>query len=211
MRLGWLSAGLVLAGALGGCSTVIFSENSADERGAAIEREALIDAAAAVSKTKWPEPQNVSWQARIAHIGADRVSKSDAVEAYLASFGDSKPKYDKVLGDAGAHLLAADNLTRAAANAANSVRPVMADVSVVEEAIGDLRQTRDIYLESLKILAREGEPVRSANIRALKSQFDGAIKELGDVADELADRVADDATQIYAGPSSPRYKLNGSL
>lgn len=210
LRLVCVGAGAVLVGALGGCSTVLFSDNGAAERSAAVEREALIDAAAAVSRTKWPAPDDASWQARIAHLGSEHVSKSDAVEVYLASLGEGGARYDLVLADAGEHLKAADGLARAAANAANSVRPVMADVSVVEDAIGDLRYTRDIYVECLKTLAKEGEPAPAGNVRALKSRFDDAIKALGDVADELADRVADDRTETFAGPPR-RYRLNGSL
>lgn len=210
LRLGCVWAGAVLVGALSGCSTVLFSDNGAAERAEAVEREALIDAAAAVSRTKWPAPDDASWQARIAHIGDERVSKSDAVEVYLASLGEEGTRYDLVLADAGEHLKAADGLARAAAIAANSVRPVMADVSIVEAAIGDLRQTRDIYVESLKTLAKDGEPVQTAIVRDLKSQFDEAIKTLGAAADELADRVADDRTETFAGPPQ-RYRLNGSL
>ena len=213
LRLVCVGAGAVLVGALSGCSTVLFSDNGAAERSAAVEREALIDAAAAVSRTKWPAPDDASWQSRIAHLGSEHVSKSDAVEVYLASLaslGEAGTRYDLVLADAGEHLKAADGLARAAANAANSVRPVMADVSIVEDAIGDLRYTRDIYVECLKTLAKEGEPAPAGNVRALKSQFDDAIKALGDVADELADRVADDRTETFAGPPQ-RDRLNGSL
>lgn len=210
VRLGRVWAGVVLAGVLGGCSTVIFSEHSSTERTTAIEREALIEAAAAVSRTQWPKPENASWQARIVHIGASRLSQSDAVDAYLASLGGDETRYVRVLDDAGAHLRAADGLTRAAANAAQSVRPVTADISIVEAAIGDLRQTRDIYVEALKVLDKQGEPVPAASLRQLKSDFDSAIKQLGAVADELADRVADDHTETFAGPTR-RDTIDGSL
>lgn len=210
-RLGCLLAGVIQVGALGGCSTVLFSEDNSAARTAAIEREALIDAAETLSRTSWPEPENVSWQARIVHIGADRVSKSDAVEIYLASLGETGDRYSKVLRDAEAHLRAADDLALAAANAAQSVRPVMDDVSIVEEAIGDLRQTRDIYVESLKALAKLGEPAPSPTVRELKSGFDTAIKTLGAVADELADRIADDDTETFAGPAQHDQLVEGSL
>lgn len=210
-RLGCLLAGVIVAGALGGCSTVLFSENNSAARTAAIEREALIDAAETVSRTNWPEPEKVSWQARIVHIGADRVSESDAIGIYLTSLGATGDRYSKVLRDAEGHLRAADGLALAAANAAQSVRPVMEDVSVVEDAIGDLRQTRDIYVESLKILAKQGEPVSSSTVRELKSDFDAAIKSLGAVADELADRIADDDTETFAGPARHDPLAEGSL
>lgn len=210
-RLGCLLAGVILVGALGGCSTVLFSGDNSTDRAAAVEREALIEAAETVSRTSWPEPENVSWQARIVHIGAGRVSKSDAVETYLASLGDAGDRYGSVLRDAEAHLRAADELALAAANAAQSVRPVMDDVSIVEEAIGDLRQTRDIYVESLKTLAKLGEPVPPSIVRDLKSAFDSAIKSLGSVADELADRIADDDTETFAGPAQHEQFVEGSL
>lgn len=211
LRLGLILAGAILAGAAAGCSTVIFTQGDNASRTSAVEREALIEAAAAISETKWPEPDSMSWRARIAHIGEPRVSKSDAARVYLASLETEGDRYGKILADAAQHLRAAEGMTRAAANAASSVRPVMADISVVEEAIGDLRQARDIYVECLETLEEQGEPIGQQYVSDLKSQFDNAIRELGEAADILADRVAADQTKTFAAPSALPLNRDGSL
>ncbi|MEZ5982000.1 MAG: hypothetical protein R3C54_06780 [Parvularculaceae bacterium] len=191
-----------LLGSLGGCSTVVFSENTSTQRAAAVEREALIDAASQVAKTKWPHPQNASWQARFISMspGGERLSQSETINAYLNSLSSDQSKPEQVLADAQGHLAAASALARAANAAAGSIRPVKADVAIVEEAIGDLRDTRDIYVASLKSLAKHGEPVQTTNVRELKSEFDDAIRELGAAADLLADRVDGDQTETFAAP-----------
>lgn len=203
IRVGGALVGAVIIGMSGGCSTVIFTDsNVAADRASAIEREALIEAASAVSETKWPQPTQIAWQARLSPLSAseDVVTEADAAEAYLSSIRVPGRRHEQVYADAEAHLRAAAALARAADAATNSVRPVKADIAVVEDAIGSLRQTRDIYVLSLKALARHGEPVEAENVRALKDDFDDAIKALGSAADALADRVARDRTKTFAGP-----------
>ena len=170
--------------AAGGCSTVILSENSHSPQSAA-EHAALVEAASAVSQAGWPKPQEASWSDRLTggEANSARVSEDDAAEVYVATLG--APRKSALLDDAARHLEAARALAAAADAAASTLRPAMADVSVVETAIADLRQARDIYLKSLDLVARDGEAIASAERRRLKADFGYAIKELGAAADAL--------------------------
>lgn len=206
----WRRLAAIAAIGLGGCSTVLSSENGAELRAAAIEREALKSAADAVALTRWPKPENADWGARLAGVvgaGSERFSEDDAVAAYLAALGES-PRQDDLLADAARHVAAAGELARVAQGAAESIRPTMTDVSIVEDAIIGLRATRDIYLEAADALAKEGEALSPAEERALKAAFGDAIKELGAAADHLADRVAADDTTTYASPVTPSKFVN---
>lgn len=78
----------------------------------------------------------------------------------------------------------------------------MSDVSVVEKAILDLREARDVYLASLKLIARAGEPVASTESRRLKAEFGAAIEDLGAAADRLADEAENDPRRTFAGPAA---------
>ncbi|MGE0408874.1 MAG: hypothetical protein AB7P23_06380 [Amphiplicatus sp.] len=202
--------GIALGGPLAGCSTVIFSDNGTTERSAAIERAALISAAAEVSAVKWPAVREASWSARLVGLGGGDggVSKNEAAAAYLASLEAGPGRERAILADAEDQLLAADRLANAAHAAVEAVRPVMADVGAVEAAIGDLREARDIYLATLK-LVRDETAAPVADAHALKAEFNAAIEALGEAADRLADRVAHDRTETYARPE--RRGLAGPL
>lgn len=184
----------------GGCSTVVFSQNQTAERHAAIERDALVGAATAISETKWPQPRSASWAARLTGGSGDDllVSQTDAVDAYLKSLGAPPGRQTIVFSDAARCLDAANALVDAASLAAEAIRPLMADVAVVEGAIGELRENRDIYLASLKELAHEGEEIDAVQLRALKAEFNEAIEAVGEAADLLAEKVSRDRTETVA-------------
>ena len=182
-------AGLVLAATASGCATVVVSENAQRDQLAA-EHAALAEA------------QSASWSDRLAGA-ADaeaRSSTEDAARAYVASL--AAPRKDAALGDAAYHLGAARALVLAAETASGSLRPAMSDVSVIENAIMDLRAARDVYLASLKLIQRAGEPVPAAETRQLKAEFGAAIENLGAAADRLADEAESDPRRTFAGPSA---------
>jgi hypothetical protein len=178
-----LFAGASLLLTAGGCSTVLVPEKSLSENVA--ERAALVEAAAAVAETRWPKPEAASWSDRLAGDATKSdVSESDAARIYAASL--ETPRKAALLEDASRHIAAGRDLVGVAAAAAEAIRPAMSDVSVVEAAIADLRQARDIYLASLKLIGREGEPVASSESRELKSEFAAVIEDLGAAADARA-------------------------
>ena len=67
-------------------------------------------------------------------------------------------------------------------------------MSLLEDAIGDLRETRSIYVSALKKL-----DVEDAQIDRLKGDFDKAIKDLGVAADQLAQSAMKKRARNFAG------------
>jgi hypothetical protein len=210
------SAGVLSCAALGlvssGCSTVVFTQNETSDRDSAVEREALVNAASAIAETKWPQPQSASWAARLTGAAntSELTSKDEAVDTYIASLGTPPGRQATVYADAARHLKAANELVDAAKLAAESIRPLTADVAVVEDAISELRENRDIYLACLKELAHQGEMIETTDVRALKAEFNQALEAIGDAADLLADKASQDRTETVAR-STERLNLNGSL
>lgn len=191
----------------GGCSTVVFQEQSAIER-PAVERDALQRAALAVYASKWPSPEGGGGLGRMFGAGGgERVSVAGAADFYVASL--SGDRVDAILRDAARHLAAAEPLVAAADAAALSVRPTRTDVSAVESAIGELRSVRDVYLAALRRLEREGERADPKSVAELRGAFNAAIRDVGMAADALADAVAANRSESFA--RGPRSNFAGSL
>jgi uncharacterized protein YceK len=203
LRLSLAALSVAAAVTSSGCSTVVLSQDPQQQETAA-EHAALAEAASAVAAAPWPKTAPASWSERLA--GADqpelRISTTDAAQHYVASLGVARR--DAVLAEAARHLSAARALVEVAEAMSGALRPVMADVSLVEGAISDLRQARDIYLASLKLIDRAGEPVAAAEARRLKSDFGAVIGALGAAADRLAEEVESDPRRTFAGPA-PRF------
>lgn len=198
VRLGRVAAGICfIAIAAGGCSTVMRSEDAVALRAGHAERAALIEAAAAVARANWPTSDDGGWGGQVFAGQARAASAAKAAEFYLSTLAAPDRK-NIVLADAATHLRAADALADATLSAAESLRPTMADVTVVETAIGDLRAARNIYLESLKALSRE-QKIDAGEIRGLKIAFNEAIEAVGEAADVLAERVEAERSRAFAG------------
>lgn len=176
----------------------------------AVEREALKEAAAAVGETAWPKPETLSLGALLTGFISgddDHVSKDDAVKAYVKTLAATDAPAQNLLKDAEHHLAAAQRLAEAADAAAASVRPVASDIAIVETAIGELREQRDIYLAALKTLEKAGEPAPADNADdVLKTSFNEAIKTIGAAADRLADRVDNDRSETLAQPAAVKER-----
>ena len=192
--------------AVSGCTTIVGAPDhqSSTTSSGSTQRIALQQAAAQVAEVKWPKPTTVSMTDRL--IGAisvpdDRVTKKDAVGAYVAMLHATDDAYQALLQDARDQLVAAAALVAAAEGALGAVRPAMSDVGIVEGSIVDLRQSRDIYLASLELVSLDKDTRRSTG-RILRDDFDQAIKEVGNAADSLADQIAKDRTQTIAKPVS---------
>jgi len=188
-KLGFSIIGRVLivaAGLIGaGCSTVI--KTSAGEMSlAGPERAILVEAARSAAWAPWPKPSSSSLAQMLA--GAEetsvKISRNDAIDAYVAALSGAEDPKAVLLADAGRHLAAADALKRAAEAACESAAPKLSDVALIEESIADLRETRSIYAASLKEISSE-----KATIEEVKRQFDAALKSLGEAADLLAENA----------------------
>ncbi len=191
-----------------GCATIVLSDNQSSERSATAAHSALVSAAADVSSADWPRGDRGFWEGNFADLTG--AGKDDKVDVYLASLAPGPGRVAAIQSDAWDKLRSAGALVDAAHSAAEAVQPAAADVDVVETAIGNLRECRDVFIASLKAAAKQGDPVDGAALRALKAAFNESISDLGAAADKLADRVANDRTKTYARPGS-RRNLTGSL
>lgn len=194
------AAAAALAFLLGGCAIGPSKTTTNLNAPAAIERDLLIEAAGAVDYAPWPKPEPVSIVSRITGGGGDRVTRSDAVEAYIAGLAPAGAKFSSLASDADANLDAAARLNQVAQNTLSAPRLSVHDVVVVEDAIKALRDNRQIYLTAARELKNHDEPVDSDRLQAIRDRYARAIKDLGQTADMLAERVDDNRSQTYAGP-----------
>lgn len=192
-----------------GCA--VLPSNSASHLNAPIaERDILAEAAEEVEKAPWPKPESVSFIARITGGGdEDRVTQSDAIAAYLDSLAPVGARFTQLEGHARANLIAAGQLNAIARQAVDAPRLAMNDVVLVEGAIQALREHREIYEAAAKELIKNGEPVDEAQIDVMRDSYREAVRELGETADLLAERIEHDRSATYAGPDkSVRRKLS---
>lgn len=177
-----------------GCSTVIKAAGSEDP-GYAAQRDALVEAAAGLAAAPWPKPSSSSLADRLAGAEADgaSVSREDAVKAYVERLAGLDDAENALMADAARHLEAVGALRAAAEAAGDALSPRLSDVALIEDAIGDLRETRAIYVSALKKIDGDDD-----NVDALKRDFDRAIKELGAVADMLAENAMKRRAQAFA-------------
>jgi hypothetical protein len=194
-----LAAAAILVLSAGACSTVIKSERAEAAKGSEADREALRAAAANVADAPWPKPTSSSLAERLAGAEpeGDELSRDDAVAAYVEALSGKPDAENRLMADADRHILAARTLNEVAEAACESVAPRMADVALLEDAIADLRETRAIYVASLKEI--DGDKL---NIELVKRSFDDVIKSLGDVADDLANNAVKKNSRNFAGPQT---------
>lgn len=178
-----------------GCSTVVMREPVA-VAAAEAERSDLFLAAEAVSETKWPKPDAAGIVGMLG--GGGRVTEADSVSAYVAQLGAGPGRGVAVLRDAYVHIDAAYKLAAAADRASSLAQPSDEDVRLVETAISDLRGARDVYLASLRELGGAGDGVEPRTEQAVKAAFNDAIRNIGEAADALSDRVAAERLQAEA-------------
>ena len=202
LRLACAAAALAAAG----CSTVIKTKAADDAAGAA-ERSALVEAAATTAWAPWPKPSSSSLAERLAGGEKEtvRVSRAEAVDAYVEQLSAMDDAQGALISDAGRHLQAMASLKAAAETAFEGANARLSDVALIEDAISDLRETRSVYVAALKKIDGEKEIVSR-----LKRDFDDGIKALGDVADDLAESAVKRRTENYAGPESKSVAAGSS-
>ncbi len=196
-----------------GCAVNPLASQSSDiKRGLAAEHAQLADAARAVETAPWPRPEQVSLVSRItgADEAGDRITRGDAVGVYVDELKASGEGFSKLTLDARSNLSAAENLLRAADNALAAARLTTGDVAVIEGAIQALRQNRQIYLSAAHHIEKAGEPVDDSQLDALREDYAAIIRELGQSADALADRIDKDRSESYAVPDKPAFRRNFS-
>ncbi len=194
-----------------GCSSVVMSGGPGASEAISTEREALRTAAKDVTAVNWPKPTSRSFDLGFTGIissSKEKVTKRDAVRAYaaqLAAMGDAKAR---LVEDAQTHLMAADILIRACERTALFAKPQMSDIAVVEGAIGALREAKEVYIAALKVVVEDEDTERFVT-RGLKSDFIRAIRDVGEAADLLADKVADNRRKDMADRDRIDQRLTG--
>lgn len=189
-------ASLVLI-SLPACSTVIRTADASDAAAMSDERAALKDAAADLAWSPWPKPEDASLAARFAGGGGeDQMTRDRAVEIYIASLGDADPAA-RIAADARRHLVAADALVSVAERTSEGAGPRLSDVAVLEASIADLRETRAVYIAALKKIDADGDTIES-----VRDPLDAAVKNLGRIADELAENAMKKRSSNFAGPDA---------
>ncbi|MGF1543866.1 MAG: hypothetical protein ACFB00_05100 [Parvularculaceae bacterium] len=176
----------------------------------------MLSAAADVEPDAWPRPTETAFADRVAGVfgratseDGQRISRDDAVAAYVAALAARDEPYAALVDDAAEQLRAADRLARIAEDLATTADLTMADVAVLEQAILDLRASRRIYLDAWRRLDDAwGLPAATSIDRAqIDRAFEDTTRRVGAAADRLADRVMDGERRAVAGPTLAR--LNG--
>lgn len=200
-RFGRLSgvALFVIFAMAGGCAvSPVLSQKDSNTQIVA-ERDLLVEAAHEVETAPWPKPETVSLVARVTGAAdEDRVTRSDAIESYIGGLQPAGRRFERLASDARINLGAADRLSRIALNAVFSARVTMNDVATVENAIQALRENRKIYTGAAEELEKLGEPVDPAEVDAIRTAYSDAIRNLGEAADALAERIEQDRTETIA-------------
>jgi hypothetical protein len=184
---------------LGGCAVLPGTSGATSKKLQVAERDVLADAVARVESAPWPKPQAVSFFSRISGGGGNvRVQKSDSIEAYLDQLHSRGPGFRQLKYDAGVNLVAADRLEHTALKSLTASRRSMNDVVLVETAIQALRENWQIYFETADALKKSGEVIDDNELNALQDDYRRAIKDLGDIADMLAEAIERDRSKIFA-------------
>ncbi|WDI32047.1 hypothetical protein PUV54_02435 [Hyphococcus flavus] len=183
----------------GGCAVgPVLSQNQENQKVVA-ERDLLNDAAREVERAPWPKPQSVSFVARLSGAADEnRISRSDAVDAYVNRLQPAGLRFHQLAQDARANLSAASRLSRIAYNTVDASRVTMNDVATVEDAIQALRENSKIYSSAARELEKLGEPVDETQVDEIRTAYSAAIRSLGNAADALAERIEKDRTETIA-------------
>lgn len=198
-----LTGAVIIAFIIGGCAIVPHQSQTSLRTSSASERDYLTQAVANVKAAPWPKPQQVSFISRMTGGGGeDRVTRSDAVEAYVDDIQHAADPVQKLKNDASANLIAADRLQDAAINALASSRHAMNDVILVEEAIIALRENGQIYVAAAKFLKKSGVLTDDSTIDVLREEYRSAVRQLGETADILAEQLEHDQSQTFATPKN---------
>lgn len=173
------------------------------------ERLALVAATEELDETPWPAVNETSLTERMAsrlfgRKADDRgLSRDEAVDLYAESLSSrSADPAHLLLADADRTLRSARDVAEAGRLAAEAINPDTDDIAVLEDAIAEVRFSRDMYLATLKSLKDDGHGVSNTQMAGIKAAFSQTIDDIGTTADVVAARAmsANQASQLAASP-----------
>ncbi len=203
--------GLMAFALLGaGCASVKIQMPGSQNQAVMVshERTALALSANQLKNTPWPKPTKTKASGRMINMlfGADEekgLNKEQACEIYVDGLRDgSGLTHLKVLADADETLSQGRALAEAGRMTTQAIQPTSDDVAMMEAAIADLQESRDMYVMSLKKLRNDGEDVSSSEIKELKRAFTQTIIDIGRAADVVAEKAAQNKASQYAEPQT---------
>lgn len=156
----------------------------------------LMQAANALRQKPWPEIEKASATEKLTGMifgertRDDRFTRDDALELYVSQIRAQPEPADSVIrADADESLRLARALVEEARSAAHTVNPDRTDMDMLEDAIGDIRECRDMYVDAMRELGRE-DAISRQDWQELKQAFNQAITDAGRTADLLSDQLA---------------------
>ena len=179
------------------------SANGNETSNTTTPRANVVVAAERMQDAGWNMPSPVSLPDRLSSmiLGTNPTfSGSDPVADYLANLRTNKPSLDintlsaQVMNDAyanidAAHVLA-DAITISMDRDLTIRAPHPSEIQLAERAIQHLRIKRTLYVGALKELTKSGASIHPEEIRLVKEAFFDAGRDLGRLADSMADRIA---------------------
>ncbi|MCI5043945.1 MAG: hypothetical protein MRY72_04550 [Aquisalinus sp.] len=174
------------------------------------ERAALVSATRQLDRTPWPAITEAGFTGRMMSslFGAedynDGVTKEAALESYADMLAAQANPTATLMQDANTSLRQARLVSEAGRQAAYAMNPSSDDISVLESAISDVRESRDMYVGALRLLRKKGFDIDRTTEQDLKKAFTQTIQDIGASADIVADRVSSAATAQYANEQSQR-------
>ena len=220
LRILVLSAAVALAA---GCASVKIGTGDSSEVAAApvkvyqaaakSERAILVDATYKIRQTPWPEVHEESLGDRMVGVlfgngetNNKGVSQDQALEIYMRRLQLQPNPVRSLMRDADTSLSHARNLAETGRQAAHSIQPRAQDIDMLERAIGDIRECREMYLAAMKRMKNSGADITRQDMHELKQAFSQTIRDIGTTADLIHDHVAQARdTSHYAGtpPTQP--------
>lgn len=153
------------------------------------ERVALDEAAQALADQPWgdaPRSDMMSVLFGKATGGRRDQMVKDYVKLVHVTAGDPVLA---VMTDADHSLADARRVAEAGRQAVASITPVPSDISILENAISETRECRDMYVKALKMLDDQGMKVSRDYVRDVRDAFSQTITDIGITADLVAERV----------------------
>lgn len=166
------------------------------------ERLALQEATMAFAKQPWGEVEDSGMMSVL--FGNTRSSQmDDLLDEYLSSAAlGAEASLNVVMEDMHTSLANARHVAEAGRQAAVSITPVPSDITMLEAAIGQARECREMYVRALKALDRDGANVSRKAVRDVRDAFTQTIADIGKTADLVAERVdAGEGQNRFASPN----------